>query len=147
MGVARRIAELYDIKVNALLDRAEDPRELLDYSYTQQQELLHRIHRQIADVAAARKHAGMQEAQLRRSAGRLHTQAEQAVAAHRDELARQALALRSATLDHADDLRAGQEALRAAGKRLAATARQLEARIEAFRIRKETIKADRKSVV
>jgi phage shock protein A len=142
MGVARRIAELYGIKVNALLDRAEDPREVLDYSYAQQHELLQRVRRQLTDVAAARKRAGMQEAQLRRSADRLHTQAEQAVAAHREELARQALALRSATLDHADDLRAGQEALHAAEKRLAATARQLEARTEAFRIRKETIKAE-----
>ncbi|HUY44712.1 MAG TPA: PspA/IM30 family protein [Streptosporangiaceae bacterium] len=142
MGIARRIAELYEIKVNALLDSAEDPREVLDYSYVQQQELLRTIHRQLTDVAAAGKRAGMQEAQLRRSADRLHNQAEQAVAAQRDELARQALALRSATLDHADDLRAGQEALHAAEERLAATARRLEAKIEAFRIRKETIKAE-----
>lgn len=26
---------LYEVKVNALLDRAEDPREVLDYSYAQ----------------------------------------------------------------------------------------------------------------
>jgi phage shock protein A len=32
MGAARRIAELYRAKVNALLDRAEDPREMFDYS-------------------------------------------------------------------------------------------------------------------
>jgi phage shock protein A len=89
--------------VNALLDRAENPREVLDYSYAQQQELLRRIRRQLTDVAAARKRAGTQEAQLRRSADRLHDQAEQALAAHRDELGRQALALRSAILDHADD--------------------------------------------
>lgn len=89
--------------MNALLDRAENPREVLDYSYAQQQELLRRLRRQLTDVAAARKRAGTQEAQLRRSADRLHDQAEQALAAHRDELARQALALRSAILDHADD--------------------------------------------
>ena len=89
--------------MNALLDRAENPREVLDYSYAQQQELLRRIRRQLTDVAAARKRAGTQEAQLRRSADRLHDQAEQALAAHRDELAWQALALRSAILDHADD--------------------------------------------
>ncbi len=128
--------------MNALLDRAEDPREVLDYSYAQQQELLRRVRRQLADVAAARKRAGTQEARLRRSADRLHGQAEEAVAAHRDELARQALALRSAALDHAGDLRAGQGALHAAEERLASTARRLEAKIEAFRIRKETIKAE-----
>jgi phage shock protein A len=35
MGIARRIAELYQVKVNVLLDRAEDPREMLDYSYAE----------------------------------------------------------------------------------------------------------------
>ena len=40
MGVAHRIAELFQAKVNALLDRAEDPSEMLGYSYRQQQEIL-----------------------------------------------------------------------------------------------------------
>jgi len=141
MGIGRRIAELYEIKVNALLDRAEDPRELLDYSYARQLELLLRIRRAICDVAAARNRAGLQERQLRRSAGRLQRQARQAVAAGREELARQALALRTATLDHADDLTAEQGALRADEERLSAAARRLQAKIEAFRVHKETIKA------
>lgn len=142
MGIARRIAELYEVKVNALLDRAEDPRELLDYSYTQQQELLSRIRSGVADVAAARKRAGMQESELQRSASRLADQAGQAVAADQDELARQALTLRSAALAHADDLRAEQAALRADEERLSATAQRLQAKIEAFRFHKETIKAE-----
>ena len=33
MGIAQRIAELYAAKMNAVLDRAADPRELADYSY------------------------------------------------------------------------------------------------------------------
>ena len=142
VGIARRIAELYEIKVNALLDRAEDPGEVLDYSYAKQQELLSRIRRGIADVAAARKRAEMQESQLRRSASRLADQAGQAVAVGQDELARQALTLRSATLAHADDLRAEQAALRDDEERLSATAQRLLAKIEAFRFHKETIKAE-----
>jgi hypothetical protein len=43
MGIGRRIAQLYEVKVNALLDRAEDPREVLDYWHARQQELLLRI--------------------------------------------------------------------------------------------------------
>jgi hypothetical protein len=32
MNIARRNAELYEVKINAVLDRAADPREMVDYS-------------------------------------------------------------------------------------------------------------------
>ena len=141
MGIARRIAELYEIKVNALLDRVEDPREMLDYSYAQQQELLRKIQQQTTEVVASRHLAQMQEMRLQHSADRLQGQAEQAVAAGQEELARQALAWRSAILVHAEDLRAEQVALRADEEQLAASARRLQRTIEAFGLHKETIKA------
>ena len=141
VGIGRRIAELYEVKVNALLDRAEDPRQVLDYSYARQQELVLRIRRAITDVAAARSRAAVQESQLRSSAARLQHQARQAVAADREELARQALALRTATLAQADDLVAEQAALRADEERLSAAARRLQPKVEAFRVHKETLKA------
>jgi phage shock protein A len=61
MSLARRIAELYQAKVNALLDRAEDPREMLGYSYVQQQEFLRVVRSAVTDVAASRKRAEVQE--------------------------------------------------------------------------------------
>jgi phage shock protein A len=36
MSIGRRIATLFRVKANKALDRAEDPREMLDYSYEQQ---------------------------------------------------------------------------------------------------------------
>jgi phage shock protein A len=141
VGIGRRIAELNEVKVNALLDRAEDPRQVLDYSYARQQELVLRIRRAIADVAAARSRAAVQESQLRSSAARLQQQAHQAVAAGREELARQALALRMATLAQADDLAVEQTALRADEERLSAAVRRLQQKVEAFRVHKEMLKA------
>ncbi len=141
MGIGRRIAQLYEVKVNALLDRAENLPEAIDYSYSRQQELLLRIRQAATEVAAARRRAGMQESELRRTAARLQRQTRQAVAAGREELARQALALRTAILAQARDLRAEQAALRADEERLAAAARRLRARTEAFAVHKETLKA------
>ncbi len=141
MGIARRMAELYQVKVNALLDRAEDPREMLDYSYAQQQEFLRRMRAAAVDVATGREQARMQEAELRRTADRLGVQAEQAVAAGKDELGRDALRLRADTVAHADDLAAGQARLRAEEQQLIEAAQRLEARVEAFRYRKEALKA------
>src|SRR6516225_5832045 len=141
MGIARRIAELYQVKVNALLDRAEDPREMLDYSYTQQQEFLRRMRSAVADVAAGRDRARAQEDGLRRAADRLRVQAEQAVAAGQEDLGRDALAHRAEMIAHADDLAAEQAALRVEEERLAEETRRLEARFEVFRCRKEALKA------
>jgi phage shock protein A len=141
MGLARRIAELYQVKVNALLDRAEDPREMLDYSYGQQQEFLRRMRSAVADVTASRNRAQVQEQELRRAARRLRAQAEQAVAAGKEDLGREALAHRAEMVAHADELAAEQAALAVEQRRLAEEARRLEARFEAFRYRKEALKA------
>jgi hypothetical protein len=43
VGIGGRIAQLSEVKVNAPLDRAEDPREVLDYPRARQQKLLLRI--------------------------------------------------------------------------------------------------------
>jgi phage shock protein A len=141
MGIARRIAELYQAKVNALLDRAEDPREMLDYSYGQQQEFLRRMRLAVAELAANRQRAQGQETELRRAADRIRTQAEQAVAAGKQDLGREALAYRAEMIAHADDLAAAQDALAVEEERLAEEARRLETRFEAFRYRKEALKA------
>ena len=141
MGIARRIAELYEVKVNALLDSAEDPREMLDYSYARQQDLLREMREAAVDLVAGRNRAGRQEGELRRSAERLRTQAELAVAAGKDELGRDALRLRSEMIAHADDLAAEQAQLRADQERLAEATRRLEARLQALAYQKEALKA------
>lgn len=66
-NIARRIAELFHIRVHKLLDRAEDPREVLDYSYNKQLELLQQVRRGVADVATSRKRVELQMNQLRQS--------------------------------------------------------------------------------
>ncbi|HXW87671.1 MAG TPA: PspA/IM30 family protein [Streptosporangiaceae bacterium] len=141
MGIARRVAELYEVKVNALLDRAEDPREMLDYSYARQQDYLREMREAAVDLGASRNRAGTQERDLRRSAERLRTQAEQAVAAGKDELGRDALRLRADTIAHADDLAAEQAQLRADQERLTEATRRLEARLRALAYQKEALKA------
>jgi phage shock protein A len=83
----------------------------------------------------------MQEHQLRRAAARLQRQARQAAAAGQDELARQALTLRTATLAQARDLRAEQAALHTDEQRLSAAADRLQAQINGFAVHKEALKA------
>jgi phage shock protein A len=65
--VARRIATLFRIKANKVLDRADDPREVLDYSYERQVEMRAKVRRGVADVATSRKRLELQAGQLQAS--------------------------------------------------------------------------------
>ena len=141
MSIARRIAELYEVKMNAVLDRAADPRELVDYSYVQLQDLLAEVRRGTAKIAAAHKRAELQVSGLQQATDRLGEQAGQAVLAGRDDLARQALARRAPIVAQVSRLREHQGALRAEEEKMTDAGRRLQEKIDAFGMRKEVVKA------
>lgn len=140
-SIAHRMAALFRIKANKALDKAEDPREVLDYSYTQQQELLQKVRRGVADVATSRKRIDLQINQLRQSGGKLEGQAQQALAAGREDLAREALSRRTAVASQLTDLQTQQSTLQAEEEKLTLASQRLQAKVDTFRISKETIKA------
>jgi phage shock protein A len=141
MSLMRRLAALFRAKANKALDRAEDPREVLDYSYERQLELLQQVRRGVADVATSRKRVELQLVQLQQSSDKLQGQARQALAAGREDLAREALTRRAAVTSQIGDLQGQQASLQAEEDKLTAAAQRLQAKVEAFRTRKETIKA------
>ncbi|MEV7061728.1 PspA/IM30 family protein [Streptomyces collinus] len=140
-SIAHRMAALFRIKANKALDKAEDPREVLDYSYTQQQELLQKVRRGVADVATSRKRIDLQINQLRQSSGKLEGQAQQALAAGREDLAREALSRRTAVASQLTDLQTQQATLQAEEEKLTLASQRLQTKVDTFRISKETIKA------
>lgn len=141
VGIARRLAQLFHIKANKALDRAEDPREVMDYSYQRQLEMLTKVRRGVADVATSRKRLELQLGQLQQSAAKLQSQAEQAVQLGRDDIAREALARRGAVQVQIDDVEAQRHSLVGEEEKLKLAAQRLQAKVEAFRTRKETVKA------
>ncbi|KQX54508.1 MULTISPECIES: PspA/IM30 family protein [unclassified Streptomyces] len=140
-SITQRIATLFRIKANKALDKAEDPREVLDHSYEQQREMLRRVRRGVADVATSRKRVELQVNQLRQSTGKLQGQAKQALAVGREDLAREALTRRTAVDSQITDLEGQQASLKDQEEKLTLAAQRLEAKVDAFRTRKETIKA------
>ena len=141
MGLMRRLSLIFRSKANRALDAAEDPRETLDYSYERQQDMLQKMRRAVADVATSRKRVELQVQQLENSATKLEGQARQALAQNRDDLAREALTRRVAIRNELADLEMRRDQLRDEEARLAEASRRLEAKVQAFRTRKETIKA------
>ena len=107
MSLMKRISLIFRSKANKALDKAEDPREMLDYSYQRQTELLVKVRRGVADVATSRKRVELQIGQLEQQA----------------------------------DLATQHAALQAEEEKLVLASQRLQAKVDAFRTRKETIKA------
>jgi phage shock protein A len=141
MGLLSRTGEIIRAKFNALLNRAENPSETLDYSYEKQLTSLQNVKRGVADVVTAKKRLELQTQQLEQNIVKLDTQARQAVAAGREDLARQALERKSAIQQQLQDLDTQVKQLADQQQKLVDSQKQLEAKVEQFRSQKEVIKA------
>ncbi|MCK5108792.1 MAG: PspA/IM30 family protein, partial [Methanosarcinales archaeon] len=75
MGLFTRMELMVKSKANKLLDRHEDPREILDYSYQKQLELLQQVKRSVAMVVTAKKRLELQKAKLEQNTQKLDRQA------------------------------------------------------------------------
>jgi phage shock protein A len=140
-GLMSRASMVVKAKFSKLLDKAENPAETLDYSYERQLELLQNVKRGIADVVTAKKRLELQETQLQQSVVKLDTQARQALAANREDLARQALERKSGLQQQLQGLDQQAQQLEQQQEKLVNSEKALSAKVEAFRTQKETIKA------
>jgi phage shock protein A len=141
MGLWQRFSMIFKSKASKALDRAEDPRETLDYSYEKQLELLQKVRRGVADVATSRKRIELQIQGLVQQESKLDEQARAALAGGREDLAREALTRKSGLHQQIADLQAQLATLQEQEEKLTTAAQQLQAKVESFRTKKETIKA------
>lgn len=140
-GVMKRMAMIFRAKANKTLDKYEDPREMLDYSYQKQLELLQKVRRGVADVATSRKRLELQLRQLEQQSAKHEDQGRKALSLGREDLAREALTRRSGIQQQIGDLQLQYQQLQSEEEKLTLASQRLQARVDAFRIRKETIKA------
>ena len=141
MSLMKRISLIFRSKANKALDKAEDPRETLDYSYQRQLDLLTKVRRGVADVATSRKRVELQVNQLEAQSSKLQGQAEKAISVGREDLAREALTRKSGLTSQIADLKAQHAQLQGEEEKLTLAQQRLQAKVESFRTRKETIKA------
>src|SRR5438445_2963837 len=141
MGVWTRIKLLTNTEARSALDRAEDARQVLDYAYNQQQELLINMRRGLVDVATAKQQLEQQAQKLESRIPVLDDQARRAVAAGRDDLARIALERKRLALHEIEGLTKHIAEVGADKQRLATQERTLQVRIEQFRTHREVVSA------
>jgi len=141
VGIIKRVQTLFQAKANDALNKAEDPRQTLDLSYEQQLENLTKVKRAVADVATARKRVEIQAEQLKSQGDKLGDQAKAALAQGNEPLAREALTRREAITSQLRDLDTQHASIAEQQQKLEDTAAKLQSEVEAFRTKKETIKA------
>src|SRR5271157_901831 len=141
VGVMKRVSLVFKAKANKALDKMEDPRETLDYSYQRQLELLTKVRRGVADVATSRKRVELQMNQLQQQANKLQDQARKALSMGREDLARAALERKASAQSQLNDLQVQYAQLQGEEEKLTVASQRLQSKVDAFRTRKETIKA------
>jgi phage shock protein A len=141
MGIFSRISALFKIRANAALDKAEDPGQVMDYSYSKQVEQLQQLRRAIADVVTAEKRLELQQSQLIDKTNQRDQQARQALTAGREDLARMALQEKETALLQVNSYERQLAQLHEQEEKLLAMQRTVSARVEAFRTQKEMVKA------
>jgi len=141
MGMLSRMSTIVKSKMNRLMDSAEDPRETLDYSYEKQLEMLRNVKRGVVEMVAAKRQIQQQASKVQENITRLELQARQALEAGREDLARLALQRKQTAaleLEGLDDQVAGMEQEQ---EKLTLAEQRLQAKVAAFRTKKEVIKA------
>jgi phage shock protein A len=132
---------LFSTKASSALDRAEDPRQVLDYAYSQQQQLLVKLRQGLVDVATSKQQLEQQTKKLEARVPQLDDQARRAVKAGRDDLARVALERKRTALAEMEGLTVQIAEVGAEERRLADQGRALQVRIEEFRTRRDVVSA------
>jgi phage shock protein A len=136
-----RLSVTLKAKFSRLLDRAESPAEILDYSYEQQLEQLYGMRRDVADLVTAKqgviRHRDRRADQLHK----LDLGARTAIEHGRDDLARQALERKRLVGQELVELNQIVADLERQQAQMIAGVGEYRARVQRFRSHKELAKA------
>jgi phage shock protein A len=141
MGLMNRISTVIKQKVNTILDKHEDPREALEYSFVKQRELLNKLRRDMAEVITAKKRLEIQKAKLWDNIRTLDDQAARAVDQDKEDLAKLALQRKNANMLQLQELNKQITEMQLEQDKLEDTEKRLSTKVEEFRSKKEIIKA------
>ncbi len=141
-GLIGRLTNIFKAWISSLLGAAEDPALTLDYSYERQRELLQNVTRGVADVVTAKKRIQLQSDKLESTVVKLESQARQALAAGREDLARTALQRKVYAQQQLQGLDSQAAGLEQQQQKLVESEQRLAMKVESFRSQKEVIKAE-----
>ena len=141
MGLFEHLKFVAGMKTENALQKAEDPAEVFNYSYTKQLEQLQQLRQGLVTVVQNEKHVELLEAQVEAQANRLQQQAMQAMQQNREDLARLALQRKEALNSQVGAYKQQLEQLTEQHRKIELLLQQAEQRVSAFNTQKEMVKA------
>ena len=141
MGMLSRMSMIVKSKMTRIMDNAEDPRETLDYSYEKQVQMLRNVKRGVVEMVTTKRRLQLQAGKVQENLTKLDSQARQALGAGREDLARIALERKQATIIELEGLDQQIGGLELEQEKLTQAEQRLQAKVNAFRTKKEIIKA------
>jgi len=141
MGLFQRAHDIVASKANKALDAAENPNEMLDYSYEQMLDHITQVRRALVDITASKKQLELQEQQLQHTVDHLNDQAKAALGQGREDLAREALSRKATAEQQIQELEPQRQQLDEEEQKMTQTLSTLQTRVNEFRSKKEVMKA------
>ena len=141
MGLLSRMSTVVKSKMNRIIDNAENPGETLDYAYEKQLEQLRNVKKGVVELVTTKRRLQLQAKKVQTGIGKLDDQAAQSLSAGREDLARLALQRKQTSVYELQDLEEQIANLEGEQQKLTTAEQRLQGKVEAFRSRKEIIKA------
>jgi phage shock protein A len=141
MNPFSRLWMMIKARFSRILDRAENPSDLLDYSYEKQLQDLNDFRQGLASLVAAKKRVQTRKENLEREVMKLDKAAHQAVGLGQDDKARIFLERKQFLQDELDGVDREVADLEGQQERMIKQERDVQTKIERFRTEKEVSKA------
>ncbi|MDI3328546.1 MAG: PspA/IM30 family protein [Alicyclobacillaceae bacterium] len=141
MGLFKRLRDISLANINALLDKVEDPVKLLDQYLRDMEEDLREAEEAVAKAIAVEKKLKAQYEEARSLAEKRAKQAEEAVLAGKDDLARRALADKREQEAKARDLQQQYEAAKQNADALREKLAEMKEEIDKMKNKRDTLVA------
>lgn len=141
MSILSRFKAIFQARANEVAEQLEDPKASLDYSLAKLEESRSQISRSLVDVSAAKNRLENQRDQLNAAAQKYEEQAQGAVKADREDLARTALERKQEAESRQTELETNIASLERQVENLKQSQANLERKIALFRSKKEELKA------
>jgi phage shock protein A len=141
MSILTRFKAIFQAQANQVAWQFEDPKASLDYSLTKLEESRAQINRSLIEVNAAQNRLKDQRDKITASIQKYENQAEGAIKADREDLARTALERKTEAESRLKELDDNITTLERQSENLKQSQANLERKISLFRSKKEELKA------
>ena len=141
MGLLSRMSVVVKAKMNKIVDDAENPNENLDYAYEKQLESLKKVRENITKMVTAKRMLMSQADKAKKDIVAIDARARKAMELGREDLARMALQHKQTSLLQLEGLDSQIYDMELEQEKLTQMQQRLQAKVSAFKTKKEVIKA------